>query len=132
MNQFAEVATLLGRYFDALYYCDTDKLGEVFHAKAIYATGDEAPFLFRDMPEYRKVIAERESPASRGERRRDVIDGIEFAGENTARARVRCSIGSRDFVDYLTLVRNGGRWQIIAKVFQITERGGQDDAIHQY
>ncbi|MGO4841845.1 nuclear transport factor 2 family protein [Rhizobiaceae sp. 2RAB30] len=31
-------------------------------------------------------------------------------------------MGPRDFVDFLTLVRTDGRWQIIAKVFQIIER----------
>jgi Putative lumazine-binding len=53
----------------------------------------------------------------------DHVDAIELAGDNTALARVRCSIGSRDFVDFLTLVRTDGTWRIIAKVFQIIERG---------
>jgi hypothetical protein len=74
------------------------------------------------MAEYVPVIAARQSPASRNEPRRDYIDAIELAGENTAFARVRCSIGSRDFVDFLVLVRVEGRWQIISKVFQIIER----------
>ncbi len=51
-----------------------------------------------------------------------MIDAIEFAGDNTAFARVRCSIGSRDFTDFLTFVQSDGVWRIIAKVFQITER----------
>lgn len=124
MNEHDAVAEVLGTYFDALYYCHTDKIRDVFHPKAIYATADETPFLCRNMTEYTRVIAERRSPASRNEPRRDVIDAIEFAGKNTARARVRCSIGSRDFVDFLTLVRDDNRWQIIAKVFQISEREG--------
>jgi len=124
MTEYAAVADVLSKYFDALYYCDTDKIREVFHPKAIYATADKTPLLYRDMTAYTKVIAKRESPASRSEPRRDVIDGIDLAGENTARARVRCSIGSRDFVDYLTLIREENRWQIIAKVFQIIERKG--------
>lgn len=65
--------------------------------------------------------AQRESPASHKDTRRDVIDAIEFAGTNTARARVRCSIGPRDYVDFLTLVRVQNRWQIIAKVFHFIE-----------
>lgn len=121
MSHYQDVVRVLGEYFDALYYCDTDKIRDVFHDKAIYATADEPNFLFRDMKEYTQVIAERESPASRNEVRRDVVDSIEFAGNKTARARVRCSIGSRDFVDFLTLVREDDRWLIIAKVFQIME-----------
>jgi len=122
MSKFAAVTSVLETYFDGLYHADTDRLAIVFHAKAIYATADEAPLLYRTMDEYFPVVAKRESPASRAEPRRDVIDAIEFAGENTAFARVRCSIGMRDFTDFLTLVRTDGAWRIMAKVFQVTER----------
>jgi len=77
--------------------------------------------LYRTMDEYFLVVEKRESPASRAEPRRDMIDAIEFAGENTAFARVRCSIGTRDFIDFLTLCRTDGAWRIIAKIFHITE-----------
>ncbi|MBB4482770.1 nuclear transport factor 2 family protein [Rhizobium etli] len=119
---FQDVSAVLLEYFDALYFCDVEKLQSVFHPKAIYATADEAPFLHRTMEEYVPVVAARQSPATRKEPRRDHIDAIDLAGENTAVARVRCSIGSRDFVDILTLVRTEGSWRIIAKVFQIIER----------
>lgn len=118
---FADIEVVLRDYFDALYFCDVAKLGRVFHPQAIYATADETPLLHRNMVEYFPVVAARQSPASRGEKRKDHIDQIEVAGENTAMARVRCSIGARDFVDFLTLVRSEGRWQIMAKVFQIIE-----------
>lgn len=117
-----DIGAVLQDYFDALYFCDVDKLQRVFHPRAIYATADETPLLYRTMDEYVPVVAARQSPASRGEARRDHVDAIDLAGENTAFARVRCSIGPRDFVDFLTLVRADGRWQIIAKVFQIIER----------
>ncbi|AWB08275.1 hypothetical protein A6A40_24835 (plasmid) [Azospirillum humicireducens] len=117
-----DIGDVLQDYFDALYFCDVDKLQSVFHPRAIYATADEAPLLYRTMEDYVPVVAARQSPASRNEARRDHIDAIDLAGENTAVARVRCSIGQRDFVDFLTLVRTDGRWRIIAKVFQIIER----------
>lgn len=122
MNAFNAVSEVLQTYFDGLYFCDVEKLAGAFHPKAIYATADETPFLHRTMDEYFPIVAARISPASRGEPRNDTIDAIEFAGDNTAFARVRCSIGSRDFVDFLTLVKIGGEWRIMAKIFQITER----------
>ena len=122
MSDFNAVTRVLQTYFDGLYHADVDRLTVAFHSKAIYATADETPLLYRTMDEYFLVVAKRKSPAARAEPRRDAIDSIEFAGENTAFARVRCSIGSRDFIDFLTLVRTNGAWRIIAKVFQITER----------
>lgn len=119
---FQDISTVLVEYFNALYLCDVEKLQQVFHPKAIYATADEMPLLYLTMEDYVPVVAARQSPASRGELRRDHIDAIDLAGENAAVARVRCSIGSRDFVDILSLVRTEGAWRIIAKVFQIIER----------
>ncbi len=121
-DAFQPIDALLQDYFDALYHCDVARLERVFHPAAIYATADETPFLHRTMDVYFPIVAARESPASRGEERRDHIDAIELAGDNTALARVRCSIGARDFVDLLTLVRVEGEWRIIAKIFQIIER----------
>ncbi len=116
-----EITEVLADYFGALHFSDTDRLRRVFHPYAIYATADESPPLFRSMDEYSAVVAARQSPAARGERRRDQIDRIEVAGDNTAAAKVRCSIGNRDCVDFLSLLRVDGRWQIVAKVFQIIE-----------
>lgn len=122
MGAVTEIERLLERYFDALHASDADALGKIMHPKAIYATPDEQPLLFRTMEEYLPIVAARLSPLSRGEARHDVIESIERAGENTALARVRCSIGRRDFTDFLSLVRTRGEWRIIAKVFHFTDR----------
>lgn len=122
MTEFAAVTAVVETYFDGLYHADIKFLGSVFHPKAIYATADEMPLLHRTMDEYLPVVAKRVSPASQGEPRRDVIEGIEFAGDNTAFARVRCSIGTKDFIDFLTIVRTDGQWKIMAKIFHMKER----------
>ncbi|MCY1648878.1 nuclear transport factor 2 family protein [Caulobacter sp. SL161] len=122
MSDFAGVQDVLRKYFDALYTCDVGLLAEVFHPRAIYATADETPPLYRDMPTYFEVVRGRTPPAASADPRRDTIDEIAFAGDNAAAARVRCTLGARDFVDLLTLVRENGRWRIIAKVFQIIEK----------
>ncbi len=121
-SAFVELQPVISDYFDALYHCDTELLQKVFHPKAVYATADEAPLLHRTMEDYVPVVAARQSPASRGETRTDAIEEIQFAGENTAFARVRCSIGQSDFVDFLTFVRTDGHWQIMSKIFQIIPR----------
>jgi hypothetical protein len=122
MTAFAAVTGVLKTYLDGLYHADFERLGIALHPNAIYATADETPLLYYTMDQYFPVVAKRVSPASRNEPRRDSIEAIEFAGENTAFARVRCSIGTKDFVDFLTLVRTDGTWRIMAKIFQITER----------
>lgn len=112
-----EVAGLLQRYFDGLYQSDAESLERVFDPDAVYACATTEPFVCLRMETYLPMVAARPSPASRGEARQDEILGIEFAGPNTAFAKVKCAIGPKRFTDFLTLVRVDGRWRIIAKVF---------------
>ena len=84
-----DIADVIQDYFDALYFCDVDKLQRVFHPKAIYATADETPLLYRTMDEYIPVVAARQSPASRNEPRRDHIDAIDLAGSTSELPKIR-------------------------------------------
>lgn len=122
MTPFPEIITLLNDYFDVLYYCDLEKFDSVFHLQAVYASTDEVPSLIMNMSDYRKVIAKRESPAMRHESRHDVVDSIEIAGRNTARARVSCTVGTKRYIDFLSLIHVDGEWKVISKVFQVTHQ----------
>ena len=115
--QLREVSELLQRYFDGLYQGDVALLREVFHPRALYVAAAEAPPLVRTLDEYLPIVAQRASPASRGDARADRIVSVEFAGPTTAMARVECEILPRRFTDLLSLVQAEGRWQVIAKVF---------------
>lgn len=128
MTAQAEIAQLLQRYFDLLYHCDLSLFDMVFHPQAIYVCADETPLLYRTMPDYRAVLAARQSGAARQEPRYDHIDSIEFAGSNTAVARVRCAIGQRSYTDLLSLVRSEDRWYIMAKVFHLHPEHRQPEA----
>ncbi|WP_341702303.1 nuclear transport factor 2 family protein [Ferrovibrio sp.] len=114
---YAAVAAVLGEYFDGLYYCDTARLGRVFHPQARYACATDGSLLHLGMGEYFPIVEKREPPASRNETRRDRIVEIRFAGPVTAFAHVECAIGPKFFNDFLTLIKIDGRWQIISKVF---------------
>lgn len=114
---FDAIAELLQTYFDGLYFSDAERLRRIFHPGARYVCATEEKLVDLGMAEYLPIVAARPSPASRGEARRDRIVGVEFAGPNTALARVNCAIGPKYFTDFLTLIRTDGAWRIIAKVF---------------
>lgn len=116
-GNYAALAAVLSEYFDGLYFSDVERLQRVFHPKATYTCATDGSLLHLDMPRYFEVVAKREAPASRNEKRRDRIIAIEFAGPVTALARVECAIGPKFFTDLLTFIHIDGRWQIIAKVF---------------
>jgi len=111
------VTRVLTDYFDGLYYSDTSRLKRVFHPKAHYVCAREDTLQYLTMENYFAVVDARTSPEENGEERRDKIILIKLAGPSTAFAHVECSIGTKFFSDFLTLVRVAGKWQIISKVF---------------
>lgn len=117
-SEIAEVEKTLRVYFDGLYEGDTSKLGEAFHPLShLYSvSADGAP---ADLPraDWFKMVESRPSAKSQGSERRDRIVSIDFSGPATAFAKVECQIPPRYFTDYLTLLKIGGRWQVIAKAF---------------
>lgn len=116
-HDFDGVTEMLNNYFDGLYHSDTKILGRVFHSQARYVCATAPELVNLGMDEYFPVVDKREPPAARGEARRDAIQSIDFAGPNTAFARVNCAIGDRYFTDFLSLIRTEDGWRIIAKVF---------------
>ncbi len=111
------IEALLQRYFDGLYFSDVEALRGVFHPKAAYICATEEPLVHLSMDEYFDVVAERTAPASVNQARRDRIISIDLVGSDTALAKVECAIASKFFTDLLSIVREKGRWLIIAKVF---------------
>ena len=114
------IECLLDGYFDGLYYSDVARLQKVLHPAALYATAiGGVPRVLR-MEEYWPVVAAREAPATRNQIRRDEILAIDIVGPETASAKVECAIGDYFFTDVLSLIKFGGRWWIMSKVFQAT------------
>jgi 4-oxalocrotonate tautomerase len=113
----AAIRALLQDYFDGLHISDATRLGRVFHPSAMYACASSGTLQLLDMAAYLAMVAQRPSPASLGQARRDEVVSIEMAGPVTALARVHCTIAPKRFTDLLTLVQLDGRWQILAKVF---------------
>jgi hypothetical protein len=111
------IAAVLQQYFDGWHEADAEKLQQAFHpACHLYCVLNDT----LDDDGMEKVYASvraRTSPKSRGEARHDRILAIEISSETLAMARVRLSIGSKLFTDNLSLLKIGGRWRIVAKVF---------------
>lgn len=124
-DERAAIAHVLQDYFDGLHHGDTARLARVFHPRAFYATASGGELTMLSMSEYFPVVERRPSPARRGDARVDRIVSIEFAGPETAWARVECQVLPRRFVDLLTLVKLDGRWQVIAKVFHFDTVGAR-------
>lgn len=116
-QDYHDIVSVLERYSDGLYRCDTSLLKTAFHPQAQYFTASDGKLLHLDMAAYFPIVEARTSPESRGEPYQFAIDSIELAGPVTAFARMRCTMLQRRYIDFLTLIQIDGEWRIIAKVF---------------
>ena len=116
-TEYGAVAALLDRYYEGLYYGNTDLLRRVFHPAATYATASGGDLLRLELADYLPVVAKRDSPASLGERYGFELESIAFAGPTTALVRMRSAMLGKRFVDFLSLLKVDGEWRILAKVF---------------
>lgn len=118
MNMRAEIEQLIQEYLDGLYHCDTVRLARVFHPAAMYATTTSGEALVLNMPDYFRIVAQRNPPARTGDARKERIVSIDLAGPETALVKLECRFFQKDYIDFLTLLRVDARWQIVSKVFR--------------
>ncbi|MBW4707445.1 nuclear transport factor 2 family protein [Roseobacter sp. YSTF-M11] len=112
-----EVLELMNRYFEGLYHADSTILRQVFHKELAYVCATDGDELFLDLDSYMLRVDDREPPAKRGDPRDEAILEIAFGSDRLARVTARMRMMGRDYLDFLTLVREGADWRIVTKVF---------------
>jgi hypothetical protein len=71
---------------------------------------------YRVLDDYLAVVRNRQSPQALGETFAMKPISIEVHGA-VALAKVRCQIFGFDYLDFLSMLEQDGRWGIVAKVF---------------
>jgi hypothetical protein len=116
MSDHEAVLGVVDIYCKGVYRGDLDLLRSVFHPKAaLFAEVRGQPY-YRLLDEYLGVVANRASPAAQGEPFRMKPLAVEVTHE-IAFAKVHCPMLGYNYIDYLSLVREGGRWIIVNKLF---------------
>jgi Putative lumazine-binding len=116
MSARQEISSVLDLYFAGLYAGDIDKLRSAFHPTAVLWGEVKGQPYYRALEEYLGVVRARQSPQALGETFAMDTLGIEVHGA-IALAKVRCPMLGFEYLDLLSLLEQGGRWAIVAKVF---------------
>jgi hypothetical protein len=110
-------AKLAKDYFDALYTGDTGLFARIFHPDAMLWCVAGGAYTTLTLPAYLAIVAGREAPAARGDRREEAIMALSIPTPTTAHLRVRELFLPKRFTDDLTLLKQDGAWRIVAKVW---------------
>jgi hypothetical protein len=120
MNEHQQIAALLDEYCAGLFNGDVARLRAVFRKDAVlFGRVKQQPY-YKQIDEYLCVVQGRASPAARGETFAMRTVSIEVCGP-IARAVVRCPMLGFDYLDYLSLLHDGERWEIASKLFTHVE-----------
>ena len=108
----AEITAIVQQYFVGLHEGDVIKLTAIFDPRCQL----QAPGIRRSRDEWLALVADRRSPADRGDPFAYRILSIEVQGAQ-AMAQVDCPLLGKRFTDYLGLMYEKGRWQIVNKMY---------------
>ena len=106
-------------YFDALYYCDTEKLNNIFHKNSSLFDVDEGKVFVEPIDSFSKDIGGRISPASKGQEPVAEILLIDWLSPCCATVKIRIRAHNNVFVDHLGFVDGEDGWQIVSKIWHL-------------
>ena len=116
-DDLVKIEKLIVNYFDLLYFADTDLIEKCFFSEATVNSVEQERLVSIDMERFAARISARPSPSSIEEHREDTLKFIEIESPSTALVKVEVNILGDRYHDYLTLMKQGGDWKIITKVF---------------
>lgn len=119
MTSTQELLDAVQVYFDALYYCDTEKLNAVFHESASLFDADNGKLFVEPIASFSEDVAGRESPASKHQIREDEILMIDWLSPISATVKVRLRAHANVFVDHLGFVKAEDGWKIVSKIWHL-------------
>ncbi len=119
MNLSHELIDAVQTYFDALYYCDTEKLNSVFHESSSLFDADNGELFVEPIKSFSDDVGSRVSPASQGQEREDEILMIDWLSPISAVVKIRLRAHQNVFVDHLSFVKTPEGWKIVAKIWHL-------------
>lgn len=109
----------INTYFDALYFCDVEKLDKVFHPSSSLFDVDEGKLFVDPIASFRQDVATRPSPASVNQTREQEIIMIDWLSTHCAMVKIRIRAHNNIFVDHLSFVKDQDGWCIVSKVWHL-------------
>lgn len=116
MSELHAIEGVIAQYFKGLHQGDVSLVQNVFLPHADICGYYEGELVNMQLHEYLHVLKRMSPPQKIGEEFDMHICGIEQIG-NIASVRTQYLFEALNYVDYLSLLKVGGEWKIVSKVF---------------
>lgn len=119
METDKSILELARDYFELLNDGNVETAKRLFHKDCGLFHVNDGVLAHASFPKYLEILLTRQSPKSRGEPVFGKVVSVDQTDENTAVLRVLSAVQPRYFEDFLSLLREGGQWKIVAKVYRV-------------
>jgi len=106
------IGSIVRAYFEGLHYANVEKLKAIFSSDCVL----KAPGLRINLDEWLERVKSRPVPAQRGDSFTYEILSVEVLGDQ-AMVKAYCPLLDHDFIDFLGLLYEDGRWLIVNKMY---------------
>lgn len=106
-------------YFDAIYFCDVEKIDRVFHDQSSLFDADNGDIFVDPISCFRADVDSRPAPSERSQARRDEVIAIDWLSDSCAVVKLQLQSHENVFVDYLSFMLGKSGWKIVAKVWHL-------------
>ena len=113
------ITELVQLYFEGLHHADIKKLGTVFSYDCVL----KAPGVRRNLGQWLELVQNRPVPAEQDAPYAYEILSMEVLGDQ-AMVKVSVPLLGSDFIDYLGLLKEDGKWSIVNKMYADKPLGG--------
>lgn len=114
-----ELLAAIQTYFEAIHFCDTEKLNAVFHPQSSLFDGDNGTVFVEPIDSFSRDVGGRVSPASAGQELEAEVLAIDFLSPLSATVKIRIRAHHSIFVDHLGFVLGADGWQIVSKIWHL-------------
>ncbi len=113
-----EIRTLVDNYFDLMHAQDMTLFDRVFHPDSVLYGVVDGQINIRPYGVYREAVAARQSPATLGNKRRDVVLSVDQISGTLALLKMQLEMFGGVMQDYLNIVYLDGQWWVMAKMWE--------------
>lgn len=119
MSLSSDLLAAIDTYFDAIHYCDVNKLNTVFHPQSSLFDADNGSVFVEPIASFSRDVAGRVSPASQGQEREAEVLLIDYLSPLSATVKIRIRAHRSVFVDHLGFILGANGWQIVSKIWHL-------------
>ncbi len=121
-QQVADLSKAISVYLDCIYYCDVEKLDQIFHPESSLFDADNGTIFVDPIASFQADVASRPAPSSRNQQREDHVISIDWLSPISAVVKLRLQAHENVFVDHLSFVKGPDGWKIVAKVWHLESK----------